>query len=84
MILCNKGITKKLIRLRGCAGWSAPLLFAHHRRQVLSRRGPIDTIQDKVEIGEKGNKTLRKRRLRELSHDRQKSVENVNTKDSTF
>ena len=23
-------ITKALIRLRGCAGWSAPLLFANH------------------------------------------------------
>ena len=28
MILCNKRITKALIRLRGAAGWSAPLLFA--------------------------------------------------------
>ena len=27
MILCNKEITKALIRMRGCAGWSAPLLF---------------------------------------------------------
>ena len=28
MILSNKRITESLIRLRGCAGWSAPLLFA--------------------------------------------------------
>ena len=34
-------ITKALIRLRGWAGWSAPLLFANHQRQVLSRRGPL-------------------------------------------
>ena len=27
MILSNKKITKALIRLRGCAGWSALLLF---------------------------------------------------------
>ena len=27
MILSNKPITKALIRLCGCAGWSAPLLF---------------------------------------------------------
>ena len=27
MILSKKRITKVLIRLRGCAGWSAPLLF---------------------------------------------------------
>ena len=30
-------ITKALIRLRGCAGWSAPALFANPRRQVFSR-----------------------------------------------
>ena len=35
MILYKKRITKVLIRLRGCAGWSAPLLFANPRRQVL-------------------------------------------------
>ena len=33
-------ITKVLIRLRGCAGWSAPVLFANPRRQVFSRQGP--------------------------------------------
>ena len=32
---------KALIRLRGCAGWSAPVLFANPRRQVFSRRGPF-------------------------------------------
>ena len=40
MILSIKRITKALIRLRGCAGWSAPVLFANHRRQVFLRRGP--------------------------------------------
>ena len=40
MILSNKQITKALIRLRKCAGWSAPLLFANLRRQVFSRPGP--------------------------------------------
>ena len=49
MILFIKRITKALIRLRGCAGWSAPVLFANPRRQVFSRRGPyllqeIDTL----------------------------------------
>ena len=39
MILFNKRTTKALIRLRECAGWSAPLLFAIHRKQVFSRRG---------------------------------------------
>ena len=28
-ILTKKQITKALIRLRGCAGWSAPVLFAN-------------------------------------------------------
>ena len=28
--------TKALIRLRGCAGWSAPLLFAYDIRHVFS------------------------------------------------
>ena len=41
MILSKKRITKALIRLRVCAGWSALLLFVNHRRQVFSRRGPI-------------------------------------------
>ena len=44
MILYNKRITKALIRLRGCAGWSAPLLFANHGRQVFSRRGPFSKV----------------------------------------
>ena len=39
MVLANKRITKALIRLRGCAGWSAPVLLANPRRQVFSRRG---------------------------------------------
>ena len=40
MVLYLKRITKALIRLRVCAGWSAPVLFANPRRQVFSRRGP--------------------------------------------
>ena len=40
MILSNKRITKALIRLCGCAGWSAPFLFANPLRQVFSPRGP--------------------------------------------
>ena len=41
MVLFKKRIAKALIRLRGCAGWSAPLLFANSRRQIFSRRGPL-------------------------------------------
>ena len=32
IILSKKRITKALIRLRGCAGWSAPVLIANPRR----------------------------------------------------
>ena len=40
MLLSKKRIIKALIRLCGCAGWTAPLLFANPRRQVFLRRGP--------------------------------------------
>ena len=41
MTFSNQRITTALIRLRVCAGWSAPLLFAKPRRQVLSWQGPF-------------------------------------------
>ena len=40
IVLYKTQITKALIRLCGCAGWSAPVLFANPRRQVFSHRGP--------------------------------------------
>ena len=40
MILSKEQNKKSLIRLRGCAGWSAPVLFTNPRRQGFSRRGP--------------------------------------------
>ena len=40
MILSKLQITKALIRLGECTGWSAPLLFTNHRRQVFSCRCP--------------------------------------------
>ena len=43
MELYKTRITKTLIRLHGCAGWSAPVLFANPRRQVFSRRGPFQS-----------------------------------------
>ena len=49
MILLQIGITKAPSSLRGCAGWSAPLLFANHRRQVFSRRGPFEQGWPQVE-----------------------------------
>ena len=39
IILSKQRTTKALIRLRGCAGWSAPLLFAYNIRHILSCRG---------------------------------------------
>ena len=49
MILSKKRITKALIRLRGCAGWSASVLFANPRRQVFSRRGPYSNNNDEYQ-----------------------------------
>ena len=40
MLLSNKPITKALIRLCVCAGWSAPVLFANLRGQFFSCQGP--------------------------------------------
>ena len=55
MVLFKKRITKALIRLRGCAGWSAPVLFTNLRRQVFSCQGPfvntcIYTAQEKLSM----------------------------------
>ena len=36
MIVSKRPITKALISLNGCAGWSATLLFANPQRQVFS------------------------------------------------
>ena len=38
--LSKQRTTKVLIRLRGCAGWSAPLLFAYGIRHVFAWPGP--------------------------------------------
>ena len=45
MILSDKRITKALISMRGFAGWSASLLFAHPRKHVFSRE-----IKSNIEI----------------------------------
>ena len=50
MILYKKRITKVLIRLRGCAGCSAPVLFANPRKQVFSRRGLIKSEMTQWEL----------------------------------
>ena len=42
MIHLDKQITKALISLRGCAGWSAPVLFTTPRR----RQGPYVYLQE--------------------------------------
>ena len=41
IILSKQRTTKVLIRLRGCAGWSAPLLFAYGLRHIFAWPGPI-------------------------------------------
>ena len=48
MILSNKQITKVLIRLCGCAGWSAPLLFAKPENRISRDEAyirPISSLQ---------------------------------------
>ena len=47
-----KQITKALIRLRGCAGWLAHVLFANPRRQGFSRRDPSKEYLNAYAIGE--------------------------------
>ena len=37
IILSRRQTTKALIRLRGCAGWSAPLLFAYGKKRFLMK-----------------------------------------------
>ena len=50
MILSKKRITKALIRLRGCAGWSVPVLFANPQRQVFSHRGTYNKWIDRKNV----------------------------------
>ena len=50
MILSKKANNKGAESLYGCAGWSAPLLFANPRRQVFSRRGPDNNACTQVSL----------------------------------
>ena len=47
IILSKQRITKALIRLRGCAGWSAPLLFAYGNTGFLMTWLNYNTAQAK-------------------------------------
>ena len=59
MKFSKKRITKALIRLRGCAGWSATVLFANLRRQVFSRRGPfLKTLLTQIRLENFQRKTM--------------------------
>ena len=44
MKFSKKANNKGADQTRGCAGWSAHVLFANPRRQVLSQRGPFVSI----------------------------------------
>ena len=58
IIISKKQITKALISLRGCASWSAPVLFANLRRQVFLRCGPyIRTFLYQSAYGPRREKT---------------------------
>ena len=80
MIISKKRITKALIRLRGCAGWSAPVFFATPRRQFFSRRGPYDAYHPARNATIKTLMRINERRLLSLSSSanwQQFAVENV-------
>ena len=66
MILFNKRITKALIRLRGCAGWFAPLLFAYPRRQGFSRESQILQFLNTCILGALAEMTIVSTRAREM------------------
>ena len=44
MMLSNTRITKVLIRLHGCTGWSTSLLFAIPGRQIFLCRDPYEYL----------------------------------------
>ena len=44
IILSGQRITKALIRLRGCAGWSGPLLFAYGKNRFFQDVAHINKI----------------------------------------
>ena len=50
IVLSRERITKALIRLRGCAGCSASLLFAHSIRQVFLLRGSDGPCHEKRDL----------------------------------
>ena len=51
MILFKKQITKVLIRQRGCAGWSAPMLFPNPLKTGFLALRPISCIKSTVKSG---------------------------------
>ena len=75
MALFKKRITKALIRLRRCADWPAPVLFANPRRQVFSRRGP--NVTNVLISGHKTAKTLIKLRRQIYNVDNSKHVRKI-------
>ena len=53
IILSKQRTTKALIRLRECADWSAPLLFAYDRRHVFSCPGSYGKLNILMQISSK-------------------------------
>ena len=41
VVLSNKEITKELLRMHGCTGWSSPLLLPTFEDRFLTSRGPF-------------------------------------------
>ena len=50
IILSTQRTTKVLIRLRGCAGWSAPLLFAYDIRHIFAWPGSYNIMHFSLNV----------------------------------
>ena len=62
MILSNKRIIKALIRLRGCAGWYVPLLFANTEYRFSRVEAQIESnIRAPIELKLYNNNSFRKK-----------------------
>ena len=55
MILSKKQVTKALIRLNGCAGWSAPLVFANPFDRFSRVEGPFNGGGEKDQNPQQNN-----------------------------
>ena len=58
MALSNKPITKAHIRLRGCTGWSAPLLFANTEDSFSRVEAHIFSFENSIDLQKPADQDL--------------------------